>query len=236
MKSKILEILEKKQKEITRTGSLWDWQQGYPESQWELLCRLENGHFYEDEKNLIFYTTENEEIGFKEAKQYNQDKTSFITEKTNNMIVYWSSENQITKNLTQEGIFEITDRVGHYIKVRVESMIKENVEDDQDFKEIRLNGQRLSLLYMALSKGLFTRPKKGQIYYESHNDGSCTLYFKRDYYSALNSSIFNAYYQGKFRQSNAEAEWNDLKDIIEIADISKKKEIESLSIYGIYDE
>ncbi|MBK6392620.1 MAG: hypothetical protein IPF70_19090 [Saprospiraceae bacterium] len=44
--NRILEVLDKREKETKRTGSLWDWQKGYPESQWALLCRLENGKFF----------------------------------------------------------------------------------------------------------------------------------------------------------------------------------------------
>src|SRR5690606_24913997 len=141
----------------------------------------------------------------------------------------WSSNNQITKSLTEEGVFEITDRVGHYIKLRVEPMVDEVVIVENDYKSIRLNGQELALLYMALLKNLFNRPKKGQIYYESHNDGSCTLYFKRDYYSLLESSILMAFYQGKFSQSNAEVDWNNLKEKIDSAEISDRDGIEDLN-------
>lgn len=130
--NKIIEILEKKEKEIKRTGSLWDWEVGYPESQWKILCQLENGKFFEDEKNLVFYTIENKKIGFEAMPEYNQDKKDFISAKTSENITYWSSNNQITKSLIENGVFEITDRVGHYIKLRVEPMLKEvsTVEND----------------------------------------------------------------------------------------------------------
>jgi hypothetical protein len=222
--NKILEILDKKQIENKRTGSLWDWNEGYPESQWEILSRLENGHFFEDEKNLVFYTTENEKFGFEENKNNNQDKRDYI------------SGPKITKNLIEKGVFEITDRVGNYLKIRVEPMLDEVITVEKDYKSLRMNGQELSLLYMALSKSLFERPKKGQIYYESHNDRSCTMYFKRDYYSSLTASILTAFYQGKFRQSNAESDWNDLKDTIDQAEISDIDNVENLELYGIYDE
>jgi hypothetical protein len=228
--NKILEILEKKQKENKRTGSLWDWNEGYPESQWEILCRLENGHFFEDKNKLLFYTTENETFGFKD------DKKGYISEKTKEKIFYWSTGEKITKNLVEKGVFEITDRVGHYIKLRVDPMLNEVSTVKNDYKSIRLNGQELALLFMALSKGLFDRPKKGQVYYESYQDGSCTLYFKRDYYSSLAGSVEIAYYQGKFRQSNSEADWNYLKDKIDSAEISQKDNIEDLELYSIYDE
>ena len=35
--NRIIEIIEKKEKEVKRTGSMWDWQEGYPESQWKIL-------------------------------------------------------------------------------------------------------------------------------------------------------------------------------------------------------
>jgi hypothetical protein len=115
-------------------------------------------------------------------------------------------------------------------------MFDETAPTEQDYKYVRLNGQRLALLYIALSKGLFNRPQKGQIYYEGHNDGSCTLYFKRDYYASLTDSIFKAYYQGKFAQSNAESDWNDLKNAIDEAKISEREGVENLQLYGLYDE
>lgn len=233
---KILEIIEKKEKLNNNTSGLWGWQKGYPESQWEILCRLVNGRFFEDEKNLLFYTTELEEIGFEASSEFDQDKTNFIRSRTNESIQYWSSDYQITKSLVDNGVFEITDRVGHYIKLRVEPMVKEISAVINDFKFARLSSQELPLLYIALSKNLFNRPKKGQIYYESHNDGSCTLYFKADYHSELQNSMLMAQYQGKFSQSNSEFEWNRLKDKIDNAQISNKENIKELKVYEIYAE
>lgn len=226
--NKILQVLEKREKETKRTGSLWDWVKGYPESQWALLCRLENGKFFEDENEITFHTTDEEEIGLTK---------DFLVEKTSEKAIYGAPGTvKIEKNLRENGIFELTDRVGHYIKLRVEPMFNEVAPVEQDYKCVRLNGQRLALLYMALSKGLFSRPKKGKVYYEGHNDGSCTLYFKRDYYSSLTDSIFQASYQGKFAQSNAEADWNDLKNAIDGAVVSERDGVESLELYGIYEE
>lgn len=226
--NKILEVLEKREKETKRTGSLWDWQVGYPESQWALLCRLENGKYFEDENEITFLTTENEEIGLTK---------DFLIEKSSEKAIYGAPGTvRIEKNFRNNGFFELTDRVGHYIRIRVEPMFAETASDEQDYKCVRLNGQRLALLFMALSKGLFNRPKKGQIYYEGHNDGSCTLYFKRDYYASLTDSIFKVYYQGKFAQSNAESDWIDLKNAIDGANISEREGVENLKLYELYDE
>ena len=226
--NKILEVVGKRQKETKRTGSPWDWQEGYPESQWALLCRLENGKFFENENEITFYTIDGEKIGL------NKD---FLIEKTSEKSVYSApGDMKIEKSLLDIGIIEITDRVGHFIKIRVEPMFDEIAPIEQDYKFVRLNGQKLALLYKALSKGLFSRPKKGQIFYESHDDGSCTLFFKRDYYASLVDSIFTVYYQGKFAQSNAESDWNDLKNAIDKAEISQRDDIENFELYGLYDE
>lgn len=79
--------------------------------------------------------------------------------------------------------------------------------------------------------------KQGYIKFdENQNDGSCTLYFKRDYYALLTDLIFNAFYQGKFRQSNAKFDWNELKNTIDQAEVSDKENVENLELYGVYDE
>lgn len=90
----ILDVLDKRKKEINRTGSVWDWQEGYPEKQWSLLCRLENGKFFEDENEIAFYTTEDEKIG----------KTKdFLIEKTSEKAIYGASG-----TVKIEKYFEIT--------------------------------------------------------------------------------------------------------------------------------
>lgn len=227
--NKVIEILEKKEKIVIRTGSLSDWIQGYPEKCWKTLCELENGHFFEDENEIRFFTTENQKIGVPK-------RDGFLKERTSQKVIFASSDFKIEKSLIDKGVFEITDRVGHYIKVKVEPMMDEISSNENDFKFKRLNGQQLALLYIALSKGLFQRPKKGQIYCESHNNGDSTLYFKRDYYPTFIESIFKSHYFGNFAQSNAEDDWNNLMNILNKADIASKENIESLELYPIYDE
>ena len=116
------------------------------------------------------------------------------------------------------------------------SIEKSDIVNDWDYKFKRLNGQRLALLFMALSKNLFQKPKKGQVYYESNGDSSCTLYFSKEYYVILNKAIDDAYNSGKFSQSNSESDWNDLKYAINGAEISTKENVENLELYNIYDE
>jgi hypothetical protein len=222
---KILEVIESKEKLNNSAGSLWSWQKGYPESQWELLSRLRNGRFIENEKEIIFYTSKNEELGLTK---------DFLIGKTKEKEIYGSPGSlKIEKNLINKGIFEITDRVGHYIKIKVEPMFKSSEVALYDFKYVELNGQRLALLYIALSNNLFDRPKKGQIYYEKNNNGSCSLFFKCDYYVSLQNSMLKAQYQGKFAQSNSESDWIDLKNVIDTATISEREDVENLKPYDI---
>lgn len=233
--NKIVEILEKREKKVIRTGSPWDWVEGYPESQWELLCRLENGHYFEDENEIKFITTNGEEIGLPK---------SFLTDKSRNKAIYGAPGTiKICKHLIGNDIFELTDRVGHYIRLKVEPMF-EDIQDmesnEPDFKYIRLNGQQAALLYIALSENLFKRPIKGQMYYEIALPDYYTeiyiMYFKIDYYHILKESIFEAYYKGKFAKSNSEYEWNELKRVIDNAEFSQKENIENLKLYSIYSE
>ena len=59
-----------------------------------------------------------------------------------------------------------------------------------------LDGQELALLYQALMKDLFAKPKKGYLVFETYNGGG-NLYFDKDYYNELQESIHNRFYQGK---------------------------------------
>jgi hypothetical protein len=71
------------------------------------------------------------------------------------------------------------------------SFAKSDVIKDWNYKSKRLNGQRLALLFMALSKNLFKKPRKGQVFYEANGDGSCTLYFSNEYYPILNTTLLS---------------------------------------------
>jgi len=137
--NKIIEILEKRQSKTKGVtgGGLFSWDKEDVEKLWEILCQLENGHFFEDEKNLIFYTTENKKIGFEDILEKFEDKRNFRTAKTSEEIIYLSCEYNITKSVINDGIFEITDEVGHYIKLRVEPMLKELPTEKKVYKLIR---------------------------------------------------------------------------------------------------
>lgn len=77
----------------------------------------------------------------------------------------------------------------------------------QDF-----TGDELPLLFQAFAKKLFVRPTKGDIYSISQDDG-CSFYFKEVYYEALKLDILSADKNGKFTESNATLEWQNLMNV-----------------------
>lgn len=106
-------------------------------------------------------------------------------------------------------------------------------QSETPFKKKRLNGQQLALLYIALSKSLFPKPTNSELFYEGHNDGSCTLFFKNEYYIKLTSAISQAYNDGKFAQSNSEDDWNNLKYTIDNADGVDNIDTNKLQVYQV---
>ena len=75
-------------------------------------------------------------------------------------------------------------------------------------KKQTFSGQDLALLFQAFSKKLFVRPTKGDISTVVSNGN--IFYFSLPYYDALEKDILTAYNAGKFAQSNAKAEWEQL--------------------------
>lgn len=105
--------------------------------------------------------------------------------------------------------------------------------NEKSFRKVRLNGQQLSLLAIALTKNLFSRPQDSELFYQSHNDGSCTLFFKNEYFQMLNFEITKAYEMGKFAQSNAENDWIDFKFLISTAEIAEDVDTKALKEYEL---
>lgn len=140
---------------------------------------------------------------------------------------------------------KILDKNGIALKIEKRSVLynseqgfdvnHDEINENWKYKFKVLNGKRLSLLYIALSKELFEKPRKGQVFFEANGDGSCTLFFSNEYYPILKSSIDKSYLSGKFAQSNAEADWNDLKYAIDSAEVSDRDGIENLQLYSIYN-
>lgn len=75
-------------------------------------------------------------------------------------------------------------------------------------KKQEFNGQDLALLFQAFTKRLFIRPTNGDISTVVGNGNF--FYFSLPYYDALKKDILEAYNAGKFNQSNAVEEWEQL--------------------------
>lgn len=98
-----------------------------------------------------------------------------------------------------------------------------------EIKKQIFDGQELAMLFKAFSKRLFVRPCKGDI--QSIAGASNVLYFKLSYYDALKDDIEKAYYAGKFKKSNAEAEWVDLMKRVLTAEDSNIEESSAVEDY-----
>ena len=70
------------------------------------------------------------------------------------------------------------------------------------------NGQELAMLFQAFTKRLFIRPTNGDISTVVGNGN--VFYFSVPYYDALKEDILKAHNAGKFNQSNATEEWEQL--------------------------
>lgn len=75
-------------------------------------------------------------------------------------------------------------------------------------KKQTFNGQDLALLFQAFTRRLFVRPTEGDISTVVGNGN--VFYFSLSYYDALKKDILDANHTGKFSQSNAVEEWEQL--------------------------
>lgn len=98
-----------------------------------------------------------------------------------------------------------------------------------EIKKQMFDGQELAMLFKAFSKKLFVRPCKGDI--QSIAGTSNVLYFNVSYYDALKEDIQKAFYAGKFKESNAEAEWVDLMELVLTAEDSNIEESSAVEDY-----
>jgi hypothetical protein len=105
---------------------------------------------------------------------------------------------------------------------------------DIPMRKKRLDGQQLSLLMLAFSRGLFPRPQKGNrdiLVDGDTGDRSCILYFDSDFYEHLSNAIAEANRNGKFSESNSEEDWNDLKRAVDSAETVDENAAEDLREY-----
>lgn len=94
-----------------------------------------------------------------------------------------------------------------------------------------LNLEESTYLNIALTKKLFSRPTDSELFFETNETTSYTLYFDNTYFQKLKSEINQAYVTGKFKKTSTEKEWNDLKHAIDKAQAIEATEMSNAKPY-----
>lgn len=210
-------------------------------STWEYLPKLTDGDISENENNIIITTVDNTIVDniININKEYIYANTpEFITYR---LTLKYGGGLQILLKKFKEypSSYELTGFYANSFKIKFEAetgYVDESLNDpnfNPTFtKKQFLNGQELALLYQALMKELFARPKKGYLLFESYNGGG-NLYFDKDYYDEFKNSIDKKFYQGKFAESNAEYEWRQFKNKIDNSENVTNPNISNCIIYSV---
>ena len=216
------------------------------ESTWEYLNKLIISDLIENSENIII---KNENKEFKDSEIIIDKKRIYAN--TPEFITYTVNLNYggffpggglqilLNKHKNDQTKFDLRGFYPESYKIsfQVDSGYIDESLNDHSFnpsftKKIYLNGQELSLFFQALSKNLFAVPKKGYLLFESTpSEGGGYLYFDTDYYEEFKDSVVQKYNDGKFSESNAEYEWNQLKNTIEIPYEISNPDISSFEIY-----
>lgn len=221
--NRIIEVLSKERK-------VWSpgfWIKEYHDEEWDQLCSLEGGGFFEDSEKIVFFTSEGDTV-------VNLPKDGFCSWRDSNKVCYGNGGTMlIEKSLTSEGVFKITSRVEHEIVLRVEPMFDESNPQSQIFKEVRLSSYQLALMFKVRTSGLIKTAEEGQAFYESHEDDSCTLFLRDDFYNAVLFAYIGAVVRGDFDSSNARLDWYNLRRDLSGATTSKRSGIDKLKPYRV---
>lgn len=228
---KVIEIIEMREAKPNRTGSLFDYQQGYPEKQWERMKQLETGSLLETDKVISFRNSNGEEIGIGFLKD------GFVHERTKDFISYGGGfrQNLIVKSLIEPGIFEIHHEVGHFCKLRVEPSPQDAIALQFDFFTQVFNSGQLSLLSIGFMRDFLPKPQRGSILFKEMVDGKMKFYFEPNYYEVVKVAF--DYYKSDFQQSNSAREWLELKSKVDTAIEEKNVDsriIDELKEYDLF--
>lgn len=210
-------------------------------STWEYLPKLADGDITENESSLIITTVDNtiaDHILTINKEYLYANTPEFITYRIN--LKYGGGLQILLKKFKEHTtLYEFTGFYADSFKIKFEAdtdYIDQSLNDpnfNPTFtKKQFLDGQELALLYQALIKNLFARPKKGYLLFETYNGGG-NLYFDKDYYEELRNSINEKFYQGKFAESNAEYEWRQFKNKIDSSENVINPNISICSIYPV---
>jgi hypothetical protein len=201
-RNKILEILDLKK--VEKPGTLW--LEGYPEQQWEILCSLRNGEFIENDREISFFTSNNEKIGLTK---------DFIYERDRNYAKYGSGGTyHIAKDLQNKGVFEITDRVGNYIKLLVEQSFTDTTFNEHILYSQIFNKEQLALISDGFLDNCFVpRDSIGLTYIKKISQYQYKLYFES--VGLLQSKLGGYKFSGVISLGGEYHDWLEIIDLLD---------------------
>jgi hypothetical protein len=104
-------------------------------------------------------------------------------------------------------------------------------------KKQTYNSQELGLISMSYLKGLFPKPKSGELLIDDGDKkGGFTFYYDETYYTKYSESIQRAYQSGSFARSNSEKEWINLLNKVTAAVSSESVDTSNLKTYWLTEE
>jgi len=101
-------------------------------------------------------------------------------------------------------------------------------------KKQTFNSYELSMFFSAFGLKLFTRPKNGDIYSRNNPNGSCTFFFKNNYFEKLKNKMITSSSNGKFAESNAEDDWERIRfKVVNAIDVDVNDQLPEEDYYEI---
>ncbi len=204
---------------------------------WNYFMKISDADFIENEQSIRIVTSDGTEM-IAEKSHIHAKNMNFITYRINldfgGGLQILLSKFKNEKNAYElKGFYEESFR----IKFQGDSGYIDPKLNDPKFnpefsKKQFLSNQELPILFQGLIKNLFTRPEKGYLVFESVNRGG-NLYFDKNYYQELKSSINEKYLLGKFSESNAKSEWMNLMFKINSAEDIVNPDTEKFEIYPV---
>lgn len=85
------------------------------------------------------------------------------------------------------------------------------------YRKIRLNPQVLATMFIGFQRKLFTTPKENDILFVEEAGGNCVMFFEKEFWNMFLAELNGAYRNGKFANSNANADWMILLNTIQSA-------------------
>lgn len=104
-------------------------------------------------------------------------------------------------------------------------------------KKQKYNSQELGLISMSYMKGLFPKPKAGELLNDQGDgNGSFTFYYDDNYYKKYSTAFKDAYNSGAFARSNSETDWNNLMSKVLSAQSVDLQDRRSLEEYWLNEK